>query len=167
MSTSYDDLDALIYVFSTLRHMREHAPTAMTKPHAMKRNHLNLLNDIALLLVTKARGDVAAVTLRQTSNSITFYYAKNHPCENSLSDYLSSIKRIIATKNHLGEMQAALQFKIINFCVEKWRSRVKKAKKELEVCGTLTIAKDHQDQTKPLSTHLLRWKDKSPQIVKK
>ena len=111
MSIFYDDLDALIYVFFIIHYMRKHVPTAIIK------------NDTALLLITKIRKNVAAVIFRQIFDFIIFYYAKNHFCENSLSDYLSNIKRIIAINNHLNEMQTGLAFEIINFCVKKWRSR--------------------------------------------
>lgn len=53
------------------------APTTVADP--TERNHLRLLDDIALLSVIK-KGDEAAETLRQTPTSIECYYAKNAPC---------------------------------------------------------------------------------------
>lgn len=47
--------------------------------------HTSLLDDIAILLVVKARGDVTAVTMKQMSDRMEFYYSKNGPCFGTLA----------------------------------------------------------------------------------
>lgn len=46
------------------------------KCNAVEKKNLGLLNHIALLLVAKTRGDIAAVTMEISSWAINFYYAK-------------------------------------------------------------------------------------------
>src|SRR6266516_6255915 len=84
----------LVYVLFCVRYIREHAPTkpAITPTQS---KHLNLLNGIALLLVTEDKSDVAAVSFRQTSTSIDFFYAKNRPCTVSEKDYIEFLLELI------------------------------------------------------------------------
>src|SRR5271156_2873240 len=80
----------LAYALSETRYIRQHAPTVPILSD-IQRKHLNLLDGIALLLVTEDRSDVAAVSFLHTSKSIEFYYAKNRPCTASETAYIESL----------------------------------------------------------------------------
>ena len=84
----------LAYALSETRYVREHAPTVPILSD-IQRKHLDLLDGIALLLVTEHRSDVAAVSFLHTSTSIEFYYAKNRPCTASERGYIESLLGLV------------------------------------------------------------------------
>lgn len=88
-----DEFDKLVYVLSKLSHFRENAPLKPVLSGSSEKMHVGLLNDIALALTTKARGDVTAVTMKQSVAAIEFFYSKNAPCNGSLDVYLQSIRK--------------------------------------------------------------------------
>lgn len=105
-------LDKLIYVLSSVKHIREPALPPKLRMETTHRKHVELLDDIAFLLVTKARNDVVAVTWHQTSATITFYYAKNAPCSGSMDNYLTSIQHALRPGSNLDTLQTDLYRKI-------------------------------------------------------
>ena len=71
--------DELVYALSSVRHIREHAPTIPDVATDQKK-YLSLTGGIALLLVTEDKADVTAASFVQVSTSVDFYYAKNRLC---------------------------------------------------------------------------------------
>lgn len=119
-----DEFDKLVYVLSTLLHVCEHAPFKPVIEDQSERKHVDLLNDIALALTTKARGDVTAVTTKQSGTAIEFFYSKNAPCNRSLDVYLQAIKEALANNDRLGAIQTAIMKEVVPSCIEKFKDRV-------------------------------------------
>jgi hypothetical protein len=59
-------------------------------PRTHKSKHLVLLDLLALLIVTKAKSDVAA-TMLATNGSMRFYYSKNRPLTNDENSYVCTL----------------------------------------------------------------------------
>src|SRR5947207_2424071 len=87
--------DKLVYTLSSIRYIREYAPTAPKVTDDQIKTHLSLLDGIPLLLVTESKADVAAVSFLRTNTSIQFYYAKNRPCTRKETDYIESSLKLI------------------------------------------------------------------------
>ena len=66
--------------------------------------HLNLVDGIALFLVTDEKYDAAAVSFQQTATSIDFFYAKNRPCVPAELKYVDSMLKL-NNVNHLLRFQ--------------------------------------------------------------
>ena len=58
------EFDRQVYMLASVCHIKDHAAHSAPICNDVEKKHLGLLNYIALLLVTKARGDVAAVTMK-------------------------------------------------------------------------------------------------------
>ena len=138
-----DEFDKLLYVLSTLSHVCVHAPPKPVIEGQSERKHLDLLNDIALGLTTKARGDVTAVTMKQSTTGIEFFYSKNTPSNGSLDMYLQAIKEAIANNDDVDDIQAAIMKEVVSSCIEKFKIRVVKCKKAAESCGNVAPSEDN------------------------
>lgn len=79
-----------MYSISTLRRFQELAPTQPNHCDERIKKHLNLLDGIALLLVTDSHSDVVATSYIQTDNRITINVARNSAAKIS-SDYIAKI----------------------------------------------------------------------------
>jgi hypothetical protein len=115
----------LVHLLSTTRHIRDVIPSSPPEPEADEKKHLKLLDDIALLLVTKPKWDVCAVTMSLTTQHIEFY-PKNAPCGRDLEPYICHIKQILSAKTSMNIMSGQLLILILQICVEKMRSRIVK-----------------------------------------
>ncbi len=151
-----DEFDKLVYVLSTLSHVREHAPLKPVIEGFSRKKHVDLLNDIALALTTKARGDVTAVTMKQSATAIEFFYSKNAPCNGSLDAYLQSIKKVLANNDDLGVIQTEILKEFVSSCTEKFKDRVIKCQKAAESCGKVTPIKE-DGTSKNLCDTLQKW----------
>lgn len=100
-----DEFDKLVYVLSTVSHVRDHAPLKPVIESSSERKNIDLLDGIALALTTRAKGDVTAVTMKQSATAIEFFYSKNPPCNGSLDVYLQAIKEAIANNNEIEVIQ--------------------------------------------------------------
>jgi hypothetical protein len=128
--------DQLVYLLSNLRHIRQHVPS-VPEPTANQRKHLNLLDGIALLLVTEGKGDVAAVSFVHTSTSIEFYYAKNRPCtlqETAHIQKLLEMTRSFQPSESGVWVDKALEL-VIQTCIKKVKGRMRKITNELKKTG--------------------------------
>lgn len=83
-----------LFALANITHIRDYYPTVSHKSVPDQEKHLRLLDGIALLLVTEAKSDVAAVMFEQTPSQITFSYAKNRPCTAKERDYLDELFRL-------------------------------------------------------------------------
>ena len=117
----------------------DHAARLPPKFNFVEKKHLELLNYIALLLVTKPRGDVAAVTMRISSSAINFYYAKNRPCEPSTQLYVHKILTILR-ENVVSAIPKSVLMIVMVECVQKVKNRIQKCQKALEEFGSIGIS---------------------------
>lgn len=150
-----DEFDKLVYVLSTLSHVREHAPL---KPaiDSSEKKHVDLLNSITLALTTKVIGDVTAVTMKQSATVIEFFYSKNAPCNGSLDVYLQSIKKALANNDDLGIIQTEILKEVVSSCTEKFKDRVIKCQKAAKSYDK--VAPSIEDSTsKNLCDTLQKW----------
>ena len=93
-----DEFDKLVYVLSTVSHVREHAQLKPVIESPSKRKHnIDLLNDIALALTTGAkRRCCCSHDETECHRYRNFFYSKQAPCNGSLDVYLQAIKEAIA-----------------------------------------------------------------------
>lgn len=78
-----------------LHRFQEFAPIQPTYLDERIKKHLNLLDGIALLLVTESQSDVVATTFTQTQNSIKIEFARNSAVKIS-ADYINKILNRVA-----------------------------------------------------------------------
>lgn len=96
-----------------------------------QRKNLRLLNDIALLLVTKSKSDVAAVSLERRTSQVHFYYAKNFPATSADKRHIDDL---VADLQGLGSSTVRIERilkKVMLVCGEKILSRLSKLKATL------------------------------------
>ncbi|KAN0072474.1 hypothetical protein V8E54_009403 [Elaphomyces granulatus] len=124
-------------MLSCVRYIREHAPAKPAEITATQRKHLNLLDGIALLLVTEDKSDMTAVSFLQNSKTINFFYAKNRPCTASEKAYIGSLLELI--RNYDPSKEDQYTWDIVNIavrtCLRKVRNRIQKLSKELRKSG--------------------------------
>lgn len=126
-SMSYEpgSFDEDVFLLSSTCHIRDHIPkpTRSEESPALK-NHVSLLDDIALLFVTKAVGDVCAITWRVTKGQMEIFYSKNAPTCKSLDPYLREVQQILMSPLHPYEKEKQLLLLVIRTCLEKFRARM-------------------------------------------
>ena len=130
------DFNRQIYILASVHHIKDHAAHPSPKCNDVEQKHLTLLNYIALLLVTKPRGDVAAITMEISTSAIDFYYAKNRPCDRSTQIYVDRVLTILR-KDKLDDIPKSLMMVVMVECVDKVRNRIWKCQKGLEDCEEL------------------------------
>lgn len=119
------------FLFST-RYVRNNIPSTKPKLSMEQHRRVQLLNDITLLLITEAKNDACAVTMKLTHQRIEFFYAKTPPCRHpSLESYICQIKQIIAAPTSSNSMEEQLLTLILRTCVDKVRSIFQKIQRAL------------------------------------
>lgn len=131
--------DRQIYILASVCHIKDHAAHPPPKRNLLEKKHFELLNYIALLLVKKPRGDVAAVTMEISTSAINFYYAKNRPCDPLTQVYIDRILTILQ-KNVLSAIPKSVLMVVMVECVYKVRNRIMKCQKALEDFERLGIS---------------------------
>lgn len=123
-----------ILALSKLSHIHGHAPTRPASMRPEDRNHLRILHGIALMLVTEPKGDVAAVTFLQTTESIEVHYAKSSSTKGELLEYINSIVCHLLENRHLplGDLVYNLSMIVIDNCLKKVRHRASKLLRSLK-----------------------------------
>lgn len=119
-----------IYALSKLVHVDKFRNDTSLKLNEQQRKRLRLLDDIALLLVTESKSDVA-VSLERRSTEVHFYYAKNSPT--TAADKLL-IDELVADLKGLGSPTERIEkmlHKVILVCRAKILSRLYKLKATL------------------------------------
>jgi hypothetical protein len=131
-SGAVPSVDELVFALSSTSHVREPVPIQPLLTCTQKK-HLNLLDGIALLLVTEDKADAAAVSSRLTPTSIEFFYAKNRPCTMSMKNYVESLLKEIKEykPSRRGEFIENVLTKAASACTEKIRNRIRKISVEL------------------------------------
>lgn len=122
-----------LFVLATIIHVRDYrptvSPTSTTTEHT---KHMNLLDDIALLLVTQGSSDVAAVIFEQTSHEIIFYYTKNRASTSSERTYIESLRDIALSLSDVNQCTFQLLARVIPMCRSRIVSRLKKVIRRLQ-----------------------------------
>lgn len=137
-----------------LSHIRDNVPASTPKRNLLHGENLPLLDDIALLLSTKAKGDTCAVMLRLTYQRVDIIFSKNAPTRKSLDAYLSEIRRIIASPMSSEDKVKELYPLVVITCFEKIRSRMQKIQQILLAYPQpLNFPSDSKD----LSTIRKKW----------
>ncbi|KAI9766957.1 MAG: hypothetical protein M1839_004665 [Geoglossum umbratile] len=128
--------DQLVYLLSNVRHIQQHVPSAV-EPEGHQKKHLNLLDGIALLLVTGDKGDVAAVSFVHTGTSIEFFYAKNRPCTPQETAYIQKLLEMTRSfkTSESGVWVSRVLELVIQTCVKKVKGRMRKITNELKKIG--------------------------------
>ena len=135
------DFNRQIYILASVYHIKDHAAHPSPKCNDVEQKHLTLLNYIALLLVTKPRGDVAAITMEISTSAIDFYYAKNRPCDRSTQIYVDRVLTVLR-EDKFDDIPESLMMIVMVECVDKVKNRIRKCQKGLEDCeelGTLSL----------------------------
>jgi hypothetical protein len=140
--------DKLVYVLSTVRHKRDNVPNATLKKHPPeKKNHLPLLDHLALILVTKATADVAATALVQSPQQIKILYSKNTPCSKEFRDYTSRVLSILARPGDIdGVMLYDLLKEILVTCRERLRKRIQNCEATYASMGSLQFTEEDNSE---------------------
>ncbi|KAI9780033.1 MAG: hypothetical protein M1839_007015 [Geoglossum umbratile] len=152
----------LVYLLSNLRHIR-HVPS-VPEPTRNHKKHLRLLDGIALLLVTKDKGDTAAVSFVQTSTSIEFYYAKNRLCTPQETAYIQKLLEMTRSFDPSKSVEWAgrvLEL-VIQTCIQKVDGRMRKITDELEKIGFSSSLRSEDLNNLPI----WRETDRKGEIVK-
>lgn len=90
-------IDEMHLALSHIVHRREYRPLTPPTRFSPPDTNLEFLNLLALLLVTEAEGDVAAVTFRVLSKDrLELHYAKNRPCTSKETEYIRGLFEIIS-----------------------------------------------------------------------
>lgn len=128
-----------IYILASVCHIKEHVSRPPPQCSSVEKKHLRLLDYIALLLVTKSRGDVAAVRMELTATSLKFYFAKNKPYDSSTLSFVNRMLKILK-EQPLRFMHKSMLMMVMVVCVEKVSARIKKSQKAIEEAGEINIA---------------------------
>lgn len=84
-SNDTPNIDELLYSINTIHRFQELTPIQPRYSEEWIRKHLNLLDDISLLLVTESLSDVVATTFTQKTNSIKIKFARNSAIKISIN----------------------------------------------------------------------------------
>lgn len=120
-----------LFALANITHIRDYYPTVSHKSVPDQEKHLRLLDGIALLLVTEAKSDVAAVMFEQTPSQVTFYYAKNRPCTAKERDYLDDLFRLSFSVTDMQECSLRLLNHVIPMCRNKILLRLGRLRRSL------------------------------------
>lgn len=121
------DLYNYLYALAATRYSNEQR-WAIVESERPK--HLTLLDGIALMLVKKAKNEVAAVSLTQIQRNdehvVTFYYSKNERCSNEDRDFVEFLKKQAYSAHsgdRFGKLYVQLLHKVADRCLNKYNRR--------------------------------------------
>lgn len=155
-----------MYSISMLRRFQELVPTQSNYCDERIKKHLNLLDGIALLLVTDSHSDVVATSYIQTKNRITIKFARNSAAKTS-SDYIGKLlNRLNLLTLSDDRNVAAVNVLLIALrpCFPKIRQRTMKLWNACKMILPREIAEDNLDQFIQ-ELFLEREGVQSPQVV--
>ena len=133
---SLEDLLNVLSVAQYSAHEDELSKSQFDAIESKYNKHLRLLDAIALVMVQRKKGNVAAVTYKLLSNSSTgritmqFYFTKNHACSSAKLAHIDSIFRLLNdVQSHKITIEDAaddLISIIVNDCAPKVKDRLTK-----------------------------------------
>lgn len=130
-------LGQLIYAIGNIAFRHEYRPPSLLSPspRMARKDHLELLNLLALLLVTETSHDVAAVALHRTADDkMTIFYSKNRPCDQDETAYIVNLLSIsMNPKTTITEKRQDLISLVIKTCKKKILRRVQAIRNQLEI----------------------------------
>lgn len=113
--------DEMILALSHITFRREYRPPSPRVTASDK--HLELLNLLSLLLVTEAKGDVAAAMFHVLSkDNLELHYAKNRPCTNNEKAYIHAIFTTVCDRTSVSNTCWTLLSLVIPACKRKMMS---------------------------------------------
>lgn len=130
-----------VCTLANITHVRDYFPTIARKSFPDQEKHLRLLDSIALLLITEAKSDVAAVMFEQTPHEVNFYYSKNRPSTSMERQTLEQLRQIALTVTDINECAMQLLDRVIPTCHKKIVSRLQRLTKSL-VPSELIVSED-------------------------
>ena len=162
MSYEPTSFDKDVFLLSAACHIRDHIPkpTRIEESPAIQ-NYFSLFDDIALLLITKAKGDVCATTWRLTNQQIEILYCKNAPTRKSLDPSFMEIQQILKSPLDLYEKEKQLLLLVVKTCIEKFRYRMQKIQEALKSPQDLSFV----SASKSLSDLRPIWNDKTDEQI--
>lgn len=131
-----------------LRRFQELAPVQPVSSNERIKKHLNLLDGIALLLVTESQSDVVATTFTQTQSNIKIEFARNSAVKIPV-DYINKIlNRLALLTLSNGRNEAAGNILLIALipCFPKIRQRATKLWNACKKLLPQEVTKDNFDQ---------------------
>lgn len=143
-----------LHALSAISHRLEYSPVIKFEKGSSTKNHLKLLDLLALLLVTEPDGDVAATTLIRTSTTVEILYSKNRRCTAPEEAYFQFLLDTInKAKPNARSMSIArrdaLNLVIAN-CSLKIKARLNKLVQRLKSLVIENIIKPPSDETTAL-----------------
>lgn len=153
MASSKHNIDRQVYTLAAIGHIRKYPPGPSTRARARydKMENSQLLNYIVLLLVNKEEGDIAAVSMRMSSEKVDFYYAKNGPCDPEVQEALA--------EDDLDVMSRRLIRSFLTACVNKFKGMVTKARRALLDFEDIIGPDSMFEGKKTMSSCLQEWRD--------
>ena len=115
----------MVFTLSSISHVHDPNPLQPFINEGVVKKHIELLNAIALLLVSRAQGDIAAVAIDNHPPNGTYaelIWAKNSPATSAELDYIGQLAEIV--RNHDGVNDGAtilttLIQHTVPFCIAK------------------------------------------------
>lgn len=151
-------VDEMILAPSHIVLRREYRPpspprlTTSEKHPTASQKHLELLNLLSLLLVTEAKGDVAAAMFRVLSkDNLELHYAKNRPCTTDEKAYIHAIFATVCDMTSVSNTCWKPLSLVIPACKRKMMSR---ANKVCKLLAELPVTVAHTDCTVIAETFL-------------
>lgn len=153
------NFDKQVYALSVIRR-GEHFPPQDSLGYFKKKLDLKLLNYIALLLVTKDKGDVAAVTVEHLPHALNFYYSKNSPCPPQLGEYIQRLITLCASveaESFIGSFFT----EVTRSCRPKLKNRLAKCKRAIRSLGDIEFTGEVAAQEPYTAMHMDEYSGKS------
>lgn len=123
--------DESVYALSKVVHVVKDHNDMSDNLNDHQRKRLRLLNDIALLLVTESKSDVAAVSLERISSGVRFYYAKNRPETDDDRKHIKALRDLVSGAGDPTERIDQILYRVIDGCRPKLFSRLQKLKRTI------------------------------------
>lgn len=133
---------------ASFRHVKQYYLRPLYHSKRDKR-YIELLDDIALLLV-KDPGDVVAVSMEIFSPKVVFFYAKNGPCDASVTTYLDKVVNVIR-ENEPEAVACGMLPVVLAECAAKFVARIGKFQ------GSRRIRRHFRLRTRLGSKEPLSW----------
>lgn len=131
------EMDSRVFALATVGRFGNH--TVRMPWHNVKvKKILQLLDSIALILVTDGEGEAAAVAMEQLSDAVTFYYSKNAPCSSEFREYLQRLTTICASDEG-DDFIGHILVEVFTQCHHKIKNRLIKCQKEIKLFKNITF----------------------------
>jgi len=157
-------LSEMIFALSKIAFRYEYHPQSPHDAGASGRHptekHLQILDQLALLLVTEAKGDIAAISLRDVENNqISLGYSKNRPFTDPETSYITDLLSMATDPTTTPTQKHGNLFcLVIQECRKKITSRLRdicqglRRLREKKDFGIQGLESDQEDETESHAT---------------